>query len=145
MVGYKGRQGQVSTDEVQSSVHGEEEWCEMWDTHEASRQMSTEWCTRRFPERECNPPEQYVRTAPDNIQTFMPYLKLTSGLDERNEWKRVAKEQLQSLPRNDILDVVAKLEGKHDIPCKWVLVEKRDGDGEVRRYKARNVVCGNKN
>ena len=52
-------------------------------------------------------------------------------------------EELNALKSNDVWTVVMALKGAHGLHNKWVVKAKNDANGDIERYKARLVVCGN--
>jgi hypothetical protein len=57
-------------------------------------------------------------------------------------WDAIFKEY-QALLDNGTWEEVQYQEGMNILPCKWVLKVKRDAMGNLERFKARLVVCGN--
>lgn len=57
-------------------------------------------------------------------------------------WKDAIKEELTSLDRHKIWDVVPRPKNKKIIKCKWIFNIKEDPNTEQRRYKARLVALG---
>ena len=52
-------------------------------------------------------------------------------------------EALDALRSNDVWTVVIPPKGAHVLHNKWVYKNKTDANGDIERYKARLVVCGN--
>ena len=44
--------------------------------------------------------------------------------------------------KNDVWDVVPRLEGKSVVTSKWIYKTKHDVDGSIEKYKERCVACG---
>ena len=44
--------------------------------------------------------------------------------------------------KNDVWDVVPRLEGNSIVTSKWIYKIKHDADGNIEKYKARFVACG---
>ncbi|CAI5723653.1 unnamed protein product [Peronospora farinosa] len=59
------------------------------------------------------------------------------------EWKIAMTEELDALKANDVWTVVAPPKNAHVLHNKWVYKTKTDANGDIERYKARLVVCGN--
>lgn len=57
-------------------------------------------------------------------------------------WYNVMKEEMQSMAKNQVCDLVELPKGSKAIGCKWVYKTKRDSTGNVERYKARLVAKG---
>ena len=51
-------------------------------------------------------------------------------------------EEYQSFMKNDVWDVVARLEGKSIVISKWIYKIKHVADGSIEKYKARFVAHG---
>ena len=64
--------------------------------------------------------------------------------DKLVEWELVGKLEIDSLVANDKWGLVPRTSEMHSLQKKWVLKTKTDANGEVERYKACVVACGNK-
>ena len=51
-------------------------------------------------------------------------------------------EEYQSIMKNDVWDVVPRLEGKSIVTSKWIYKIKHATDGSIEKYKARFVARG---
>ena len=51
-------------------------------------------------------------------------------------------KEYQSIVKNDVWDVVPRLEGKSIVTSKWIYKIKHATDGSTKKYKARFVACG---
>ena len=51
-------------------------------------------------------------------------------------------EEYQSIMKNDVLDIVPKLEGKSVISPKWIYTIKHAADRIIEKYKERFVTRG---
>ena len=51
-------------------------------------------------------------------------------------------EEYQLIMKNDVWDVVPRLEGKSIVTSKWIYKIKHVVDGSIEKYKARFVACG---
>ncbi|KAJ0391988.1 hypothetical protein ATCC90586_011495 [Pythium insidiosum] len=58
-------------------------------------------------------------------------------------WERARKEELDALWVNQTWKLVKRTSDMHCLHTKWVLKKKTDKDGNIERYKARLVACGN--
>ncbi|KAJ0395767.1 hypothetical protein P43SY_005684 [Pythium insidiosum] len=58
-------------------------------------------------------------------------------------WAKARKEELDALWVNETWTPLKRVGGKHYLHTKWVLKKKKNKDGEIERYKARLVACGN--
>ena len=61
---------------------------------------------------------------------------------EQKEWKDVMIKEYQSIMKNDVWDVVPRLEGKSVVTSKWIYKIKHVADGSMEKYKARFVARG---
>ena len=59
-----------------------------------------------------------------------------------NEWLIAMRNEMQSMPNNDVWEFVDLPKGYKPIGCKWVFKTKRDNKGNVERYKAWLVAKG---
>ena len=62
---------------------------------------------------------------------------------EVEHWEDAIQTELTSLEENNTWDVVDKPQDVTVLHCKWVLKKKRTADGNIAKYKARLVICGN--
>jgi hypothetical protein len=61
-----------------------------------------------------------------------------------DKWDTAMKEELEAIGQPQVFrDLVELPEGRKDLPSHWVYKIKRDGAGNVHRYKARPVCGGN--
>jgi histone deacetylase 1/2 len=58
------------------------------------------------------------------------------------KWDNAMDEEMAALDANAIWELVAILEDKKVIGCKWVYKVKHNANGSVSRYKARLVAKG---
>ena len=61
----------------------------------------------------------------------------------KDKWRVAMTEELNALESNGVCTVVVPPENSHVLHNKWVFKTKTDADGNVERYKASLVVCGN--
>jgi hypothetical protein len=66
------------------------------------------------------------------------------GSGEKKKWEAAMKSELDSLKENKVWDLVDLPEGKRAIGSKWLFKRKKGVDGEVKKYKARLVILGNR-
>ena len=52
------------------------------------------------------------------------------------------KEELKSMAKNNVWDLIELPEGSKRVGCKWVFKTKRDSNGNIERFKARLVAKG---
>eukprot|EP00965_Chrysotila_dentata_P129928 4294850-Pleurochrysis_carterae.AAC.1 len=73
--------------------------------------------------------------------------------DEANQWKDAAREEKQNFDRHGVYVEISEdllpswndhsKQASEVIDMMWVLKKMRDEKGDVLKYKARAVVCGN--
>ena len=51
-------------------------------------------------------------------------------------------EEYQSIMKNDVWDVVPRLEGKSVVTSKWIYKIKHATDANIEKYKAIFLACG---
>ena len=61
---------------------------------------------------------------------------------QKKEWVEAMMEEYQSIMKNDVWDIVPKLEGKSVVSSKWIYNIKHAADGSIEKYKARFVARG---
>ena len=64
--------------------------------------------------------------------------------EQRDKWRVAMAEELDDLKANDIKQVVVPPRKAHVLHNKGMHETKTDANGDIERYKARLVVCGNK-
>jgi transposase InsO family protein len=69
------------------------------------------------------------------------FAEATSGEDAELWWESMADEYA-SLVSNKVLEIVPIPDGVQPLPVKWVYKLKRDGQGNIERYKSRLVAKG---
>ena len=55
---------------------------------------------------------------------------------KKKEWKDVMIKEYQSIMKNDVWDVVSRLERKSVVTSKWIYKIKHVADGSIEKYKA---------
>lgn len=61
---------------------------------------------------------------------------------EKKVRKDALHEEYQSIMKNDVWDVVLRLEGKSVVNFKWIYKIKHAVDGSINKYKARFMARG---
>jgi hypothetical protein len=61
---------------------------------------------------------------------------------DRDEWMTVMQEEMSSMDKNNVWELVDLLLGRKTIGNKWVLKVKHKADGLIDRYKLRLVAKG---
>uniref|UniRef100_A0AAV1TQS0 Integrase catalytic domain-containing protein n=1 Tax=Peronospora matthiolae TaxID=2874970 RepID=A0AAV1TQS0_9STRA len=62
---------------------------------------------------------------------------------QRDQWQVAMTEELDALEANDVWKIVVPPRNAHVLHNKWVYKTNTDANGDIERYKARLVVCGN--
>jgi hypothetical protein len=57
-------------------------------------------------------------------------------------WRDAMMEEYQSIMKNDVWDIVLRLEGKSVVTSKWIYKIKHTVDGSIERHKKRFVARG---
>jgi hypothetical protein len=57
-------------------------------------------------------------------------------------WREAMVEEYVSIMKNDVWEVVPRLEGKSVVASKWLYKIKHAADGSIEKYKARFVARG---
>ena len=92
--------------------------------------------TRKAPEHY----GEWVNTVSENKEPTS-FKDALSG-SKKEEWTEAMKNEIDSLKKNDVWDLVELPKGRKAIGCKWIYKTKLDADGEIERYKARLVAQG---
>ena len=61
---------------------------------------------------------------------------------QKKEWVDLMTEEYQSIMKNDVWDIVPKLEIKSVVSSKWIYKIKNAADGSIEKYKARFMARG---
>ena len=62
--------------------------------------------------------------------------------DKSDKWINAMKEELKSMAKNNVWDLVELPEGSKWVRCKWVFKTKHDSNDNIERFKARLVAKG---
>ena len=94
---------------------------------------------------ERNPPERYT----DFVSSILfsddgepSYFQEAIDYVDNAKWKMEMKEEMDSLERNKIWELVELPKDRKIVGCKWVFKLKKCVDSKVERYKARLIVKG---
>ncbi|GKF10568.1 retrovirus-related pol polyprotein from transposon TNT 1-94, partial [Tanacetum coccineum] len=60
------------------------------------------------------------------------------------KWRQAMKEEIKSIEKNDMWELITLLKGQKAIKVKWVYKAKKNAKGKVEKYKARLVAKGYK-
>jgi hypothetical protein len=120
--------------------------------HESLEQVGAPWNANKHSEssdsdqKNANNELKYlteVRTPEKSNADETEPRNLHEGLNN-SKWVDSMAEEMKSLLKNGTWELVDHLPpGKKAIPCKWVWKLKRNGAGEIERYKSRLVALGN--
>lgn len=99
----------------------------------------------RYPQRNRSAPEFYrANAARQENDDDTPTLRSALEGDESDKWKLAIKDELTALQNMNTWKIINKPPKVKVIYCKWVLRKKRTADGLLAKYKARLVICGNR-
>jgi hypothetical protein len=97
---------------------------------------------RRSTFRESRPPKKFpnymalisiiINSKPSNYQEAA----------DRQVWQDAMVEEYTSIMKNDVWDIVPRLEGKSIVTFKWLFKIKHVADGSIENFKARCVARG---
>ena len=73
-----------------------------------------------------------VQTKPGIVEEFVKH----------QVWKDAMNEEYESIMKNDVWDVVPRLEDKAVVTSKWLYKIKHGSDGSAKKFKGRFVSCG---
>jgi hypothetical protein len=92
--------------------------------------------------RESKPPKRfcsYIATV-SSIQESEP--STFEEASSRQVWRDAMMEEYNSVMKNDVWEVVPRLEGKLVVTSRWLYKLKHAADGSIEQYKARFVARG---
>ena len=95
------------------------------------------------PVRQRRPPDRYgewvtltrTSTEPTSVKEVMKS-------PNKEKWEDAMKDELKSLQKNDVWELVKLPNGRKTVGSKWVFKEKIGADGSIECYKARLVAQG---
>jgi hypothetical protein len=61
---------------------------------------------------------------------------------QKKEWANAMIEEYQSIIKNDVWEIVPRLNSKDVVSSRWLFKIKHAADGSIEKYKARFVACG---
>ena len=62
--------------------------------------------------------------------------------NEKEEWMNAMDNEIKSLKKHNVWELVELPEGRKTVGCKWIYKLKHDENGNIERYKARLVAQG---
>jgi hypothetical protein len=107
--------------------------------------------------------EQTLRDAQEHVEAprstfkgsrpsrpFLSYMELMSDIIDSKPtsfeeaaghrvWRDAMTEEYASIMKNDVWDIVPRLEGKSMVSSRWIFKIKHTADGCIEKYKARFV------
>ena len=107
-----------------------------------SENSDNEMLTR--PKRTRRAPDHYgewVHIAENNASEPKNMSEVMSS-NEKEEWLNAMENEIQSLNKHNVWELVELPEGRKTVGCKWIYKVKHDEDGNIERYKARLVAQG---
>ena len=86
---------------------------------------------------------QWYKTTPVSYSATVPvkYEDIEKSVNS-DEWYEAANSEIAALIEHDTWELVPLPSDRKSIKCKWVFRIKRDGNGNISRYKARLCACG---
>lgn len=114
-------------------------------------EQGTEFVHNRFPKRNRRPPVAWYQVkaqahaataADDGLPDDPATLEQALNQDDAELWRQAADEELTSLQKMGVYELVEKPASVQPLKCKWVLKRKRAANGSIERYKARLVAKG---
>ncbi|KAG7564376.1 Ribonuclease H-like superfamily [Arabidopsis suecica] len=82
-----------------------------------------------------------VESGEVNIKDPVSYSQAMKNVNS-DKWIDASKEEIDSMAKNEVWDIVPLPERHKAVGCKWIFKTKLDCDGNVERYKARLVAKG---
>jgi hypothetical protein len=144
-------------EQVQESKNEESESDEDSDTWIGSNQQSTTNSSSRIIQKN-HPASQIIGEKDKGVQTRRKLIKTTeqshiafiSMLEPKNfneankddHWVKSMNDELDQIEKNNMWEMVQRLEGKNVISSKWIFKNKLNEQGQVIRNKARLVCKG---
>ena len=121
----------------QEEVSGENEVIE---DEEIQEDVETPQPTPRRLTRERKPPKRYTDFV-SSVALFTDdgepsCFQEAIDCDENAKWKMAMKEEMDSLEKNEIWDLVELPKDRKVVGCKWVFKLKKSVDDKIERYKA---------
>lgn len=89
----------------------------------------------------CDLNDQTITAKLASIQGDPASIAEAEQTNEKAQWKRAIKEELDSMKHNEVWRLVDRPEKENVIDSKWVFKRKIESNGDIR-YKARLVVRG---
>jgi hypothetical protein len=74
----------------------------------------------------------------DDLANFAKAMKS----HDAEQWFKAMHEELDSISKNEVWDLIKLPTGRKFVGCKWVLRKKYKTDGSLEKYKARLVAKG---
>jgi hypothetical protein len=90
------------------------------------------------PQTKYSPTEYILLTSEGEPESFSE----AQSHHDRSNWQKAMEDEMNSLQKNQTYELVKLPQGKKALKNKWVFKLKKDGNGNIVRYKARLVVKG---
>lgn len=139
----------VQDDESSNSSEGEEFQLETGDGSDyfdCEADNSSHETITKYPQRERKLPAKFKEYVSHlcNYYTDPEPKTITVARSSKNaaEWETAAIEEVNSLIKNNTLELTDLPLDRKTVGCKWVFKKKKAEDGSVVRYKARLVAQG---
>lgn len=136
-------------DESSNSSEGEEFQLEAGDGSDyfdCEADNSSHEAITKYSQRERKLPAKFKEYVSHlcNYYTDPEPKTITEARSSKNaaEWETIAKEEVNSLIKNNTLELTDLPLDRKTVGCKWVFKKKKAEDGSVVRYKARLVAQG---
>jgi Reverse transcriptase (RNA-dependent DNA polymerase) len=95
-------------------------------------------CASLTAEDNTDPPLLHAILLPDEPASYCEAIKSTY----KDKWDDAMQEEIQSISKNHMWDLVNLLEDRKAVKCKWVYHIKFGADGKPNRFKAHLVAKG---
>ncbi|KAG5874028.1 hypothetical protein JTB14_032004 [Gonioctena quinquepunctata] len=99
------------------------------------------FCQRRRSRKHTTPLRYGDEFCKLDMDEPIPYEDAISGT-EKEQWKKAIVEELESMEKNKVWDIVDVEIGQRVVGCRWAFEKKISETGEVSKYKARPVAQG---
>ena len=129
--------GLKETEELEESKGNEEEKTEEESTTDDTNKAAERRVTRQLTRELERPVVNYVE-----VKEPKSYTEAMKS-NEAQEWKKAVNEELKALEDNQTWKIVTRKVGMKPLHSKFVFKIKQNAEGEIERYKARLVACGN--
>jgi hypothetical protein len=109
--------------------------------HARARRPPGEWWRIQANNSDIHNLHEYALSVDSLSPEPMTYQEAISGRNSR-QWRDAMQEEMESLLKNEVWDLVPLPKDRKPISCKWVYKLKMNPDQAIERFKARLVVRG---